>query len=190
MAPLQNAGLFLIQVVFDFYIFIVLLRILFQKLKIDFHNPLSQWVWKMTNPLLVRFRSYLPNYAGLDTSAIILLLLVQVIKFNLIVMLQIGQVPNITGVIILAIADSAAHLINIFFYAIILSVLMSWINPMAYNPVMPVLLRLTEPLLQPVRRFIPAVGGIDLTPIPVMIGLKLIQIVFIDPLFLFGKGLL
>lgn len=190
MSPLQNAGLYLVQVLFDLYIFVLLLRIILQRFKIDFYNPISQWVLKMTNPPLMPLRRYIPSYAGFDIPAIGFLLVLQLIKFSLLYLLQSGFAPNVAGLIIVAIADSLAQLVNLFFYAILISVVVSWINLNPYNPILAVLARLTEPLMQPVRRIIPPIGGMDITPIPVMIGLKLIDILLIAPLFVIGRGLL
>ncbi len=190
MSPLQNAGLFLVQVLFDFYIFIVLLRIVLQKLRVDVYHPLSQWVLKMTNPPLMPLRRYIPYYAGFDLAAIGFLLVLQAIKWSLLLLLQAGLFPNPTGLILVAIADSLVQLVNLFFYAILLRILLTWVHPVGFNPMIALVARLTDPLLQPVRRWLPAMGGFDITPIPVMIGLKLLIILLIDPLFTMGQGLL
>lgn len=190
MSPLQNAGLFLVHVLFDTYIFILLMRIVLQKSRMDFYNPLSQWVLKMTNPPLLPLRRYIPYYAGFDLAAISFLLVLQFIKFTLIVLLESTLVPNFIGLLIVSCADTLAQLVNLFFYAILFMVLLSWVNPIALSPIAAILRRLTDPLVQPVRRFIPPIGGIDLTPLPVMIGLKLIIILLVDPIFAFGRDLL
>lgn len=190
MSPLNNAGLFLVQVLFNLYIFILLLRILFQKCRVDFYNPMSQWVLKMTNPVLIPVRRYIPSYAGFDIPAMGLLVLLQCIKFSLISVLQAGLFPNLLGLLILAIADSIAQAVNIFFYAIILLVLISWINPLGGNPFTGILTRLTAPLIEPVRRIVPPLGGMDLTPLLVLIALQLINILITEPLFKLGQGFL
>lgn len=182
MEPLQNASLFLIQVLFNLFVFVLLLRIVFQKVRVEFSNAIFQSILKITNTPLRPFRKYIPNYAGYDLTAIVFLLLLQVIKFSLLGLLQTSVIPNMAGIFMLAFADSLDQLLNLFFYAILIMVIMSWVNPQAYHPLNIVLQRVTEPLLQPVRRYLPSLGGFDLTPMVVMIGLKLLTILITMPL--------
>ena len=190
MSPFQNAGLFLVQALFNAYIFILLLRIVLQKCRLDFYNPLSQWVFKMTNPLLMPLQRYMPHYGGFDLPAASFLLLLQFVKFTLMVLLESGLIPTLTGLIIVSFADTLMQLINLYFYAMLFLIIVSWVNPLAVNPVAAILSRLTEPLVTPFRRFMPVFGGIDLTPMFVLLGLKLVSILVADPLIVFGNRLL
>ncbi len=182
MNPFSNAGLFLVQSIFDLYIFIVMLRIVLQWVNADFHNPLFEIVAKLTNPPLKPIRRIIPTIHGFDFAACALLLALEVIKLTLLVWLQINAVANFSGLVVLAFAELLNQLINIFFYAILASAILSWVSPFAHGPFVEVLTRLTEPLLRPMRRVIPIIAGLDITPIFAMIILKLFTIVIVQPL--------
>jgi len=189
MNPLDDAGRFLVGTLFDLAILIVMLRWVLQWVGADFHNPISQFVVKLTNPIIQPLRSFLPVLKGFDLSVIVVLLILEMVKLILIVMLSGASFPNIFGLVLWSVAGLGNQLINIFFYAILLMIILSWINPMGKSPVKELLFKISEPLMRPARRFIPTVGGFDLTPIPVMIGLKLIAIIFIHPLSQLGVSL-
>jgi YggT family protein len=187
--PFNNAGLFLIQAIFDLYIFVVMLRIVMQWVHADFANPLFQVVAKLTNHPLKPIRRIIPVVAGIDVAAIVLLLILEVIKWYLLIWLQANSIPAFSGLIILAFAELLGQLLNIFFYAILIMAILSWLNPLAHGPLMEVLYRITEPLMRPIRRIIPPIAGLDLSPIPVLIGLKLLSIVVVQPLIQIGAEL-
>jgi YggT family protein len=187
--PFDNAGLFLVQSVFDMYIFIVMLRIVLQWVHADLRNPLFAFIAKLTTPPLKPFRRFIPSLQGIDLAAIVFLLLLEVIKIALLVWLQVGLVPKFGGLIILSFAEILNQIINIFFYAIIALAILSWLNPLAHSPLIDVLLRVTEPIMRPVRRIIPNLGGLDISPIPVLIGLKLLAILIVQPLIGIGATL-
>lgn len=187
--PLDNAGLFLIQIVFDLYIFIVMLRIVLQWVNTNFNNPLLALVAKLTNPPLKPICRIIPAVHGIDFPAVVLLLLLEVIKFTLLLWLQAGALPNFLGLIVLAFSELLNQLINIFFYAILALALLSWLSPLAHGPLIEILYRLSEPLMKPVRRFIPTISGFDLSPIPVLIFLKLLTIIVAQPLAQIGAAM-
>lgn len=187
--PLDNAGLFLIQIIFDLYIFIVMLRIVLQWVNTQFNNPLLALVAKLTNPPLKPICRIIPTIHGIDFPAVVLLLLLEVIKFTLLLWLQAGVLPNFLGLIILAFSELLNQLINIFFYAIFALALLSWLSPLAHGPLVEILYRLTEPLMRPARRFIPTISGFDLSPIPVLIFLKLLTIIVVQPLAQIGAAM-
>jgi YggT family protein len=187
--PLDNAGLFLIQSIFDLYIFIVMIRIVLQWVDADLRSPMFAAITKLTTPPLKPLRRFIPSPHGIDLAAIIFLLALEVIKIALLVWLQASIIPHFSGLLILAFAEILNQLINIFFYAIIALAILSWLNPLAHNPLIEVLFRLTEPLMRPVRRVIPLMGGLDISPIPVLIVLKLLAILIVQPLAGIGATL-
>jgi YggT family protein len=171
---MQNAGLFLIQTVFDLAIFIILLRFMLQLFRANFYNPIVQGIVKVTDPVLLPIRRFIPSYKKIDMAAIALLLGLELLKFLLIVGIVGAGMPNILGLLIAAVAGILHQLTQLFFYAILLVVIMSWINPLSRHPAAELLYQLTEPLLAPARRLIPRMGGFDLSPIVVLIVIKLI----------------
>ncbi|MGE0485110.1 MAG: YggT family protein [Gammaproteobacteria bacterium] len=177
----SNAGVFLIDAVFGLYIFAVLLRFLFQLVRADFYNPLCQAIVTVTNPPLRPLRRYVPSMAGLDTASILLLLVLQMAN-TLLVALVLGLGPNPVGLLVVAIAELLGKVAWTFIGAIIIQVVLSWVSPGAYNPVSSVVHSLTEPLLAPARRVLPPLGAIDLSPLVVILGLQLAQILVVAPL--------
>lgn len=187
--PINNAGLFLIQTLFDLYIFIVMVRIVLQWIHADFHNPIFDVIAKLTNPPLQPIKRVIPLFHGVDTAAIILLAGLEIIKLLLLIWFQTGAMPSLIGLLILAFAELLNQLINIFFYAILASAILSWLSSLTHSPLTEILYRITEPLLRPVRRIIPHIGGIDISPIPVLIGLKLLVLIIVTPLVQIGATL-
>lgn len=187
--PLDNAGLFLVQSVFDIYIFIVILRIVLQWVQADLRNPLFAFIAKLTTPPLKPFRRFIPAVHGIDIAAIVFLLVLELVKISLLVWLQIGFIPHFGGLIVLSFAEILNQIINIFFYAIIALAILSWLNPLAHSPLIDILVRVTEPIMRPVRRVIPAIGGLDISPIPVLIALKLLAMLIVQPLIQIGIAL-
>ena len=176
-----NAGQFLVQTLFGVYILIVMLRFLLQWVRADFYNPLSQFVVKATQPLLKPLRRYVPGYAGLDLAALLLMLVLKLVELKLLLALQ-GYGGALPGVLMLAVAELASLAVDVFFYAIIIQVVMSWVSPGLHNPVTGLLYSLTEPVLRPARRLIPPAGGFDLSPIAAIIALKLASMLLIAPI--------
>jgi len=185
---LANASTFLIEVVFGLYIFAVLLRFLFQIVRADFYNPFSQAIVTVTNPPLKRLRRAIPAVGGIDTSSIVLMLVLQMISLWL-VYLVLGFSPALPGLVVSAIAALATKTVYVFIGAIIILVVVSWIAPGGYSPVLSLVDDLARPLIRPVRRSLPPLGGLDLSPLVVLIGLQLVLMLVVWPLRDIGRGL-
>lgn len=175
-----NAGQFLVQTLFGFYILIVMLRFILQLVRADFYNPVSQFLVKATKPVLTPMRRVIPGLAGIDMSAVVLMLALKIVELNLLIAMG-GRAASLVGVALLSLAQLASLAIDVFFYAIIIQVVISWVNPGNYNPVTSLLFSLTEPLLAPARRIIPPMGGFDLSPIAAIVALKLAQMLLVAP---------
>lgn len=186
---LLAAGDFLIRTLFDLYIMAVLLRFLLQLVRADFYNPISQFLVTVTNPVLVPLRRFIPGFAGIDMAAVVLLLGLEALKFVILYLLLYQVAPNVMGLLIVSLAELLQSLVNIYFFAIILLVIASWVMPGNYNPLLAILYSLTEPLMHPARRIMPPISGFDLSPLIVLIGLHLLSMLLIDPLLQFGSML-
>ncbi len=176
-----QSGSFLVSTIIGLYIVIVVLRFLFQVVRADFYNPLSQFVVKATSPLLIPLRRVIPGLFGLDMSALVLAWLLQVLEVFLLVTIKGGQIP-----LFILLWTSIGQLLSLFLYiyliAILIQVVMSWINPGSYNPMTALLHQLTEPLLRPARNILPPFSGLDLSPLIVIIAINLL-IMLIPVLF-------
>ena len=185
----SNAGEFLIQVVFGLYILMVMLRFLFQLVRADFYNPVSQAVVKITNPPLVLLRRFIPGLWGIDFASIVLLLILQATELTLILSLR-GVLPQPLGLAVL----SAAELLNLAIWILIITlfvrIIISWVSPGGYNPIILLLVSMTDPLMRPARRILPPISGLDLSPLVVFVVLQLGLMLLVQPLRHLGQIML
>jgi YggT family protein len=168
---LTNPLEFIISTLFGLYILAVMLRFLLGAVRADFYNPVSQFLVRITNPLLVPLRKF-------DTSAIVLMLVLQFLSLTLIVMLRGNGFP-VPALLLATVAELIALLLNIYMVAIIVQVIVSWVNPGTYNPVTGLLNSLTGPLLNPLRQLLPPISGIDLSPLFALIGLQVLKMLIL-----------
>ena len=185
----SNAGVFLVQSIFDLYIFILLLRVILQWVNIDSYNPLFVLVAKLTSPPLRPICRIIPSLHGIDFAAIILLLGLEMLKIAFLFLLQINATPHLLGLVVLAFAELLNQLINIFFYAVIALTILSWISPLAHGPLIEILVRICEPLIKPIRGFLPSISGLDFSPLILIVCLKLLTMLLVQPLAQIGASL-
>ncbi|MCF7971108.1 MAG: YggT family protein [Methylococcaceae bacterium] len=178
---LSDPIIFLLDTVFSFYILAVLIRFLLQWVGGDFYNPISQFLVKITHPILRVLRRYIPAIAKVDTSSIVLLLVLQMISDSIVLTLK-GLSFSFAALALLSFSQLISLLINVFVFAIFARAILSWLNPGAFNAASNLLYSLTEPLLVTCRRIVPDLGGIDLSPLIVLVGLQLAKMLIIPPL--------
>ena len=182
----SDAGLFLVDTVFGLYILIILLRFLLQLTGVDFYNPISQFIVKVSNPPLSRLRRVVPGLWGIDFAAVVLLIVLEGARIGITALL-IGQSPQLAGVLVLSIAELLKLAIYIMVFSIFIRALLSWITMGRSHPVLQFLYSFTELLMAPARRILPAMGGLDLSPIIVCIVLMLILKLLVQPLLDLGR---
>ncbi len=177
----SDALVFLIQILFGAYILAVMLRFLLQLVRADFYNPVSQFIVKITTPVLRPIRRIIPGLGGIDFASLLLMWLLQGIELLLIIWIAALPVTPLMA-FGLAIPELLDLAINVFLFAILIQVILSWVNPGGYNPAIGLLHAITDPLLRPARRLIPPMGGLDLSPMVVMVGLVLLKMLLVRPL--------
>ena len=178
---LAQPAIFLVKVLFGLYATLVVLRFLLQLTRADFYNPLSQFIVKATKPLLNPLRRVIPGVSGIDVASLVLAWFVLTLE-QLAILALAGAGFQLAGAALLAIPELISLIINVFLFAILIQVIISWINPGGYNPAIGLIHGLTEPLLAPVRRRIPNMGGLDLSPMVVMLGLVVLEMLLIPPI--------
>lgn len=189
MNYVSNAGVFLVQTLFGLYLLVVMLRLILQIVRADFYNPLSQFLVKVTNPPLKPLRRFIPGIAGIDMASVVLLLVVKIVEILLLGIFPRYPAPQMVGLPILAIAELIALMVNVFLFSIIIQAILSWVNPGTYNPVSSLLHQLTAPVLDPFRKIIPPVSGMDLSPLAAIIGIYLLKLLLVQPLLDWGKNM-
>ncbi len=172
---LSTPLIFLVETVFGLYIGIIALRLIMQWAQWEYHNPLVQFIIKTTQVPVKFLRGFIPSLGGIDTATVVFLFLATFIKIGLIALLQ--SVPFSAGLLIrLVLADIFSLFITLFTVSIIIQAILSWIGPQNnHNPVTPLISRMNAPLLRPVRSRLPLMGGIDLSPLVVILGLQLLS---------------
>ena len=178
---LAQPAVFLVKVLFGLYATLVVLRFLLQLVRADFYNPLSQFIVKATRPLLNPLRRIIPGISGIDIASLVLAWFVITLE-QLAILALAGTGFQPAGAALLAIPELITLFINVFLFAILIQVIISWINPGSYNPAIGLIHSLTEPLLAPIRRRMPNMGGLDLSPMVVMLGLVLLEMLLIPPI--------
>lgn len=167
----SNAITYLVGTLIDLYVAAVLLRLLLQWVRADFYNPLSQFLIKLTNPALVPLRRVIPSIGKLDTASVVLMLVLEVIGVWL-----IGKIGSAAMTWQQIIAFSAIKLVMTllmtYFFLIIVAVILSWLGRGVRHPFVPLVFQLTEPVLRPIRKVIPPIAGIDLSPLFALIAIR------------------
>ena len=176
MSVIQQIGVFLVETLLSLYISAIVIRFLLGYARADFYNPLSQFLVKITNPILVPVRRYIPSLGKLDTSAVTVALVLMFIKTVLLAGLMGGSLNILTSAWV-SVGELIRSVIWIYIIALILMAVISWIGSSQGNPVAPLVNSLVSPLVTPVRRRLPPVGMLDLSPMAVMMGLYILLIV-------------
>ncbi|MGE0810987.1 MAG: YggT family protein [Immundisolibacter sp.] len=181
-SPLTQAALFLVQTAFGLYAAVVLLRLLFQAMDVDFRNPLSQFVYKATQPLVAPLRRVLPWRARIEPALVVVLLLVHLIEVYVLSAIR-GYVPGLAGAVLMATAQALALLALTLSAVLIVRAIASWVvaSGGGYNPMLRLLDELTEPLLAPLRRIIPPTGGFDWSVLIALVLIQLANILLVQP---------
>ena len=182
MIGLNTAAVYVLQTLGSLYLLIVLLRFVLQLVRANFYNPLCQFAVKATQPLLKPLRRIIPSMFGLDMSSLVLAILVQLALMALTLLLTYGTTGNPLQLLIWSLIGVTALFLKIFFFALIISVILSWVAPGSTSPGAELVNQITEPALAPFRRFLPSMGGLDISPILAFMVLKLIDMLVINNL--------
>ena len=182
MIGLNTAAVYVLQTLGSLYLLIVLLRFVLQLVRANFYNPLCQFIVKATQPLLKPLRRIIPSMFGLDMSSLVLAILVQLALMALTLLLTYGTTGNPLQLVIWSLIGVTALFLKIFFFALIISVILSWVAPGSHNPGAELVNQICEPALAPFRKILPNLGGLDISPILAFMVLKLIDMLVINNL--------
>jgi len=185
MILLSNALLFLIKTILDLLTLAFLLRFYFQLTRVSFQNQTAQVIVTLTNFAVKPVRRIIPSFGKIDASTLLLAYISQLLLA--VCTLWISEFPlfiasNKIWLTILTIAfiSTISLSITIFLYSVLIQAILSWVNP--HTPIAPVLNNLTQPILKLLRKFIPAAGNIDLTPLIFIIAAQLLLTTILIPL--------
>jgi YggT family protein len=182
MIGLNTAAVYVLQTLGSLYLLIVLLRFVLQLVRANFYNPLCQFAVRATQPLLKPLRRIIPSLFGLDMSSLVLAIIVQLALMALTLLLTYGTIGNPLLLLAWSLIGVLALFLKIFFFAMIISVVLSWVAPGSHNPGAELVNQICEPALAPFRKILPNLGGLDISPILAFIVLKLLDMLVINNL--------
>lgn len=159
---------FLVKTLLELYVLVLLIRIWMQWSRCDFYNPFAQFIVKVTQPIIRPMRKVIPALGPIDTSSLLLAFILTTLKYPILLLIQTGALsldPMNLLVGLLSLLKSAGTMV---FWVIIARSLMSWISQ-GRSPIEYVLIQMTEPMMGPIRRILPAMGGIDFSAMVVIL---------------------
>lgn len=170
----QDPITLIIRTIAEMYAFIVIIRFLLQLAGADYYNPISQAVVKLTQMPLRPLQKVLPRAGRLDLSPLLLAWGVKILGLLALVAIKgisvnFGLLALYSG---LGVVDS---ILQIYFWAVIGAVIISWIAPDSYHPAPQLILQITEPLFGLARKIIPSIGGLDLSPILIFLVIQVVR---------------
>ena len=189
MPVAQDAVSLIIETLVGLYLIAVVLRFLFQLFRVDFHNPISQTIVKVTNLPLRYLRRFIPGLYGIDFASIVLIVIVAFIKTFLILSVS-GFQPAPLAALVLGVAEAINIVCWTVLIAIIGSAIVSWVAPNSQHPAIALMRDLSSPVMAPFRRLLPNMGGLDISPIFAILGIQLVQKIIVNSLNNVGVGLL
>ncbi len=167
----SGAFIYLVSTLTDLYVTAIMLRLLLQWVRADFYNPLSQFLVKITNPVLVPARRLIPSVGKLDTASVVIMLLLELLQLVVIGLLsKMGF--GFQFLLLFAIKKLLITLLLTYFVLIIARVIISWFANRYRHPLIPLIYQLTEPVLRPFSKLLPPIGGVDLSPLFALIALR------------------
>lgn len=179
---LGSAGLMLVNTLVNIYLFVLMLRFLLQFSQADYYNPMSQGVVKATQPVVAPIQKFLRPVGRIDIATLFVGFLLKVIVIIAVFQIAGFGMPPLQGLLLAGIAGVLNAILKIYFFALIIMIILSWVAPRANHPGALLVMQIVEPIMAPVRRVIPPLGMIDLSPIVVFIAINLLDSVVVGSL--------
>jgi YggT family protein len=177
---LSRAALFLVQTIANLYLLTILFRFVLQQVRADFYNPLSQFIVRVTNPLVVPARRVIPSIGSIDTATLVVLVALQCLA-TWVLLEVLGANVGLDTYIYYVVLRLIHLTLWLYSISILLYVILSWVAQAAYSPIAMLLGQVVGPVLRPVRRVLPPISGIDLSPLIVLLLLQALRIALTLP---------
>lgn len=176
MSAVNEIVIYLVQTALTLYMMAMLLRFLLQLVRADFYNPISQFLVKITNGPVLPLRRIIPGIGGIDVASLLLTLVLQALAIVVLMALYGLGLPNPGLLLVWSALGVAGLLVNVYFFALLATIILSWVAPGSNHPAVYLLYQITEPVMAPFRKVLPAMGGMDFSPILVFILINIVQI--------------
>jgi YggT family protein len=176
---LANALALIIGIVFGCAVALFVFRLLTEAVRADFYNPICQFLYRATNPVLAPMRRAVPTWRRINLAALLIAWILEVIKNFLLSFLAPAFPASNAGTLVLGVADLLDFFAILYLIVIFVWALLSWVHVDPRNPLVPLLGKIVEPALKPCRRVLPLIGGFDLSPIVAFVVILLIRTIFV-----------
>ena len=173
---MKEVLVFLVDTLFSLLFFVFLLRLLLQWARADFRNPLSQAILRLSNWLIMPLRRVLPPVGRVDTASVVAVLLVALAQVAALALVRGFGLPDGLDWLRLAALEIVRTTLWVYFWAIFIYAMLSMVAPGTYSPASSLLEALCEPILGPIRRTVPSLGGLDLSPLWAGIAIQVLLI--------------
>lgn len=175
MGSLNQALAFLVETLVDLYLLALLLRLLLEFSRADFYNPAVQFLVQITNPVIQPLAKILPRSRQVNVAGFVALYALQFL--SLVALLVLAGRPIQPGVLaIVTLTQLLRLMLTTYMVLIIISVILSWVGQGLRHPIIPLIYQLVDPVLMPIRRVLPAMGGLDLSPLVAIVGIQFLMI--------------
>ncbi|HEY3700409.1 MAG TPA: YggT family protein [Spongiibacteraceae bacterium] len=179
MGALFEIARLLINTLGGLFLTAVILRFLLQLARADFYNPISQALVRITNPVIKPLRRLIPGFFGIDIASLALAIVIKLLMIVALFVVQTGSANfNLALVLLVAVLSVFVTIFNIYFVAMIATIIMSWVAAGSYHPAVVLIHQIAEPVMAPFRRLLPPMGGIDFSPMIAFLALNVVKIVF------------
>lgn len=171
-------SLYLIRNIGALLLLAIVLRGVMHASRVNFYNPISQLIVRLTNPLLAPLRGVLPATGRVDWSAVVVAIFVQALILAGIAWLAGDQwrMPGVLTLLAWGAVGVMGLLVNLYFFILIAMIIISWVAPGSRHPAIELVWQISEPVMAPVRALLPNMGGIDFSPILLFVGINVVQI--------------
>ena len=150
-----------------------------QAVRADFHNPISQFIVKATSPVLVPIRKVMPGFGGYDIAALVLLFILECIAISVSIAM-VGWPISVSNIAVWALLGSIGLFLKLYFWGLLITIIASWLAPQSYNPALLLLKQIIEPVMEPIRKRMPDMGGLDLSPIVIILLIKIFEVILMN----------
>ena len=174
----STAIVFVVNTLAHLYLFVLLLRLLLPWFGTDFRNPIAQAILKLTSPVIVPLRRIVPPIGRIDTATVLVTFIFQYVTIVVLLMIMDKfELATFKEIAVTTIVNLVLLTLNLFIFAILIRVILSWISPGGYNPILALIHSITNPVLRPFQRLLTPMGGLDLSPLFAMILLSALRII-------------
>ncbi|MAJ53905.1 MAG: hypothetical protein CBC39_07995 [Cellvibrionales bacterium TMED79] len=176
-SALSDIAVTIASPLFSLALFLIAMRFLAQLCGVSPYNPISTGLRSITDPIVAPINRLVPSSRRLNLGAIIALIVCQVIYIAvMLALISRFEAFNVLQSLIWSTLGAAGLLINIIFYSVLAMIIVSFLAPQSNHPAVEFVWQLTEPVMAPLRNFIPSMGGLDFSPIVLFIGINVIRV--------------